>query len=392
MFDGLHRAARRAWTRAGKLFELHCDLLYQCDLDCVHCYLDDKARRILPTAFWTDVFDQAAELGVFSVLLSGGEIFLRKDLLALIAHARHRGLFVHLKTHGGHIDAAAARALRDLGVSTVALSYYASEATVHDTITRRAGSHAATRRALGHLVDAGLLTVAAIPVMAQNADHWLAAVAEVEALGAFAGLNPEMKSAHSGDAFPRDLGAAEPHLVALARFVASRPRPEAAADDSAACEVGDGATSDWEARRDCGAGHTGLYVGPEGDVTPCVSWPMPIGNLARGDTLDGLWRGSSQLAAIQARRSGARAICATCEVREDCTFCAGEAWLETGDPTAAIRSACEATRARTLARAALLGQPEPPLPAGLRANAAPTRSPRFPIRVVPRGRADTGES
>ena len=85
MIAGLHRELRRAYAQAGMLYELHLDLLYQCDLDCEHCYLDDKSRRILPTDFWRDVIDQAADLQVASLLLSGGEIFLRKDLVDLIA-------------------------------------------------------------------------------------------------------------------------------------------------------------------------------------------------------------------------------------------------------------------------------------------------------------------
>lgn len=403
MFDGLHRQARRAWAKAGMLFELHCDLLYQCDLDCVHCYLDDKSRRILPTAFWRDVFDQAAELGVFSVLLSGGEIFLRRDLLALIGHARARGLFVHLKTHGGHIDAEVARQLKGLGVSTVALSYYATDAAIHDAITRRPGSHAATRAALGHLVAAGLLTVASIPVMAANAHAWREAVAEVESLGAFAGLNGVMAPAHSGDLFPRALNLAEPHLVDLERFMLARRKaaegdavgPGGDRSGDAACDAGpaEGAiTRAWEDGASCGAGSALLYVGPEGDVTPCVSWPMPLGNLARGDRLATLWDTHAGLAAVRNRRRSARALCATCEVREDCSFCAGAAFIETGDPTAATRAACEATRAKTLARAVSLGLPAPPLPAGLRPGALsepPAR--RFPIRVVQSGGARAPE-
>ena len=32
------------YVQAGQLLEAHCDLLYPCDLDCEHCYLDDKVR------------------------------------------------------------------------------------------------------------------------------------------------------------------------------------------------------------------------------------------------------------------------------------------------------------------------------------------------------------
>ena len=50
-----------AYRASGQLFEAHCDLLYPCDLDCEHCYLDEKARPQRSTAYWKDVFRQLAE-------------------------------------------------------------------------------------------------------------------------------------------------------------------------------------------------------------------------------------------------------------------------------------------------------------------------------------------
>ena len=93
MLVGLYEEARRAYAAAGQLFDVHLDMLYHCDLDCEHCYLDEKARPQLPTEFWKGVIDQLGDLGVFSVLMSGGEIFLRKDLFELIEHARRRAIF-----------------------------------------------------------------------------------------------------------------------------------------------------------------------------------------------------------------------------------------------------------------------------------------------------------
>lgn len=383
MIGGLHRELRRAYAAAGMLYELHLDLLYQCDLDCEHCYLDDKSRRILPTDFWIDVLDQAAALGVVSVLMSGGEVFLRRDLLELVAHARARGLFVHLKSHGGHIDDAVAGRLAELGVTSVWLSYYATEPAIHDAITRRPGSHARTRAALVALARAGLVTVASCAVMQRNVDEWPKVVAECDALGVICSLDGEIRATNSGAEHTTLLGVPLDALVALEGVRARRAE--------AACEVARPA-NDWVSGKSCVAGHLALYVSPEADVTPCVAWPMPLGNLARGDTLAAIWDGpgarpEAALAAVKTARRGDRMVCVSCAVREDCDFCPGQAWTLTRDPNQHLRSFCLQTRARTLARAAALGLPEPPLPAGLvdrdaARDAAPR--PRFLVRAAPR--------
>lgn len=373
MFAGLHREAMKAWARAGKLFKLHLDLLYQCDLDCEHCYLDDKKKKILPTAFWRDVLDQAAAMGVFALVLSGGEIFLRKDLLELVAHARELGLFVNLKSHGGYIDEANARRLADLGVTSVWLSYYAPDATIHDAITRKPGSHERTRAAFSHLTRAGVMTVASIVVMQRNRHAWREAVAECERLGVMPSVDGHLLSALSGADFPKGLAVDMHEAVALERHHLERVQGDCT-------PTSDPSATPWAEQKNCGAGHTSLYVSPEGDVTPCIMWPMALGNLARGDRLAELWApgGSEQLARIRSSRAADRAACVTCPVREDCDFCAGQSYIETGDPHAAIANFCRKTRAKTLARAELLGLPEPPMPAGLL-----NERPRFIVRPKP---------
>lgn len=359
MFGGLHREAMKAYGRAGKLFKLHLDLLYQCDLDCEHCYLDDKKKKILPTDFWKGVLDQAAAMGVFALVLSGGEIFLRKDLLELVAHARRLGLFLHMKSHGGFIDDTVARRLAELGVTSVWLSYYSPDPAVHDAITRKPGSHAATLAAFGHLRRHDVTAVASIVVMQRNQNTWRDAVAQCEGLGVLPSVDGHLLSALSGAAFPKDLAVDMHEAVALERHHLERV--------SGDCTPAHNDPIPWEQQKNCGAGHTSLYVSPEGDVTPCIMWPMPLGNLARGDRLAELWTPghSPALDRIRQTRSGDREVCSSCPVREDCDFCAGQSYIETKDPNAAIANFCRKTRAKTLARAELLGLPEPPMPAGL---------------------------
>jgi len=397
MSGGMSRHARRAYEAAGMLFKLHLDLLYQCDLDCEHCYLDDKKHRILPTAFWLDVLDQAAGLGIFSVIMSGGEILLRKDLFELIAHARRLGLLVHLKSHGGHIDREVAQRLAAAGTTTITLSYYATDPAIHDAITRRPGSHAKTRAALQHLVDAGIFTVASCAVMQKNRDEWQKVVAECEAIGVQVTVDSQIQSALSGDGFPKALNLSFDDAVLLEGALLSHE----GGDCGPSAPTPDG---QWASGKNCTAGHSSLYVSPDGDVTPCVMWRMPLGNLLRGDRLAEIWQAGPDVAAgkldqIRATRRSDRAICVTCEVREDCDFCAGQSFVENGDPNHHLIGACEKTRAKTVARAAALGLPEPPLPAGLR-QAAMDRSlgstdsavsssgdagrPRFTVRAAPR--------
>ncbi len=355
MFEGLHHQVRRAYYQAGMLYELHLDLLYQCDLDCEHCYLDDKSKQVLSTEFWRDVIDQAADMRVFTMTISGGEFFLRKDALELLTYARERGIFLHLKSHGGHIDAAMALAIAKIGVTSVWISYYSHDPATHDAITRREGSHAATLAAMTVLREHNVNVVAACSVMKRNRDHIGALTAQCDALGIGVRLDGEIRAAHSGDAFPTDTALGLDDMVALETLKLDR---------EGGCEV-PSASNDWGEKKNCVAGVMALYISPEGDVTPCVTWPMPLGNLNRGDRLDAIWAGSSRLRGIKDHRQADREVCTRCAVRDECDFCMGQSWVDHRDETVPVSLVCTTTRAKSLARARALGLPDPPMPAGL---------------------------
>ena len=64
------------------------ELTHRCPLQCAYCSNPVellKANREMDTAGWLSLFDQAADLGVLQVHLSGGEPTLRADLEELIA-------------------------------------------------------------------------------------------------------------------------------------------------------------------------------------------------------------------------------------------------------------------------------------------------------------------
>jgi len=58
----------------------------RCNLKCKHCYYADEmvARSDLPTETWLAFFEELREVGVMRVCLTGGEIFMRRDIWELM--------------------------------------------------------------------------------------------------------------------------------------------------------------------------------------------------------------------------------------------------------------------------------------------------------------------
>jgi len=79
------RRRRRKWTKKGFVIPqlVFISPTYRCNLNCHGCYAASPRPGDLPFAVLARVVGELQELGVFSVLLLGGEPFVRKDLWAL---------------------------------------------------------------------------------------------------------------------------------------------------------------------------------------------------------------------------------------------------------------------------------------------------------------------
>ena len=133
------------------------EITLRCDLACRHC--GSRAGHARPdeltTAQALDLADQIADLGVQDVTLIGGEAYLRDDWLDIAARLIARGVDTSVTTGGRGVDAARAKAMAAVGISTVSVSIDGLQAT-HDHLRAVRGSHAAARGAVEALRDAGV--------------------------------------------------------------------------------------------------------------------------------------------------------------------------------------------------------------------------------------------
>src|SRR3954468_12545965 len=116
------------------------DVTYRCNERCIHCYLDHEDHGEMTTAEIKDLLNQLSDAGVFFLTMSGGEIFLRKDLFEIIEYARKLLFSVKLKTNAVMIRKAKAARIAALGVESVQISLYSHKAEIHDAITKLPGS------------------------------------------------------------------------------------------------------------------------------------------------------------------------------------------------------------------------------------------------------------
>jgi pyrroloquinoline quinone biosynthesis protein E len=123
---------------------LIAEVTHRCPLHCVYCSNPLEMQRRseeLSTAGWTSIFQQAGEMGVLQLHLTGGEPLARLDATELVTAGRAAGLYVNLITSGVGLDEARLDAMVAAGLDHVQLSFQdTEEATANEFAGTR--SHA----------------------------------------------------------------------------------------------------------------------------------------------------------------------------------------------------------------------------------------------------------
>src|SRR5437660_1665679 len=141
---------------ANTIFVAWLDLLIPCNLRCRHCYLDFSKTDILPLPKAVNILDQLADHGTVELVLTGGEIFLRKDLLDIVAHAEARGFLFSLYTNGNFIDQKMADKIAEFAIHKVQISVYGTTAAIHEAITKKPGTFDKSIKAARLLIERGI--------------------------------------------------------------------------------------------------------------------------------------------------------------------------------------------------------------------------------------------
>jgi len=115
-----------ATSIASSPLSLIAELTHRCPLHCLYCSNPlemQRAESELSTGDWKRVFQQAAQMGVLHLHLTGGEPLARKDLPELIRAGRDAGLYINMITSGVGLTEERLATLVEAGLEHLQLSF-----------------------------------------------------------------------------------------------------------------------------------------------------------------------------------------------------------------------------------------------------------------------------
>ena len=332
------RRAAMARQPANGTFELTS----RCNLSCRMCYIrhaaGDRTRMAneLPAAVWLELARQAKDNGMVLLLLTGGEIFLRRDFFELYEPLTRMGLILTLFSNGTLITPEIAARLAQAPPSRTEITLYGATAATYEAITGVAGSYAACCAGIEALVSRrvplGLKTtitrhnVHELEAMRQLAHDW-----GVPFSGAW--MLSERPDGGGSDADNCRLPARESVALEAADRASANELMEAALREPPADNAGNFY---------CHAGKSAFVVNPTGAMNACTLLPSP-GARPLESGFNAAWQEVQQY--VDAAPPPSQ-TCRQCNVRVFCGRCPAWSLMDNGTLTEPVPYLCEVARAR----------------------------------------------
>ena len=298
---------------------------YRCNLACRFCYAGCGCRKDdgLPELSTAKIMEILRiireEVEIPSVSFTGGEPTMRKDLPALIRHAKQLRMWTNLITNGTLITEARAAEFRSAGLDSAQVSIEAGNADLHDRIVQRTGAFHLTLSGLRNLKEAGIRVHTNTTISGLNRDNLPEILDLVRAQGMDRfSMNMIMPQGSAltdlGELLVRysEVGDLVLDVQLRARdlgleFMWYSPTPICIFNP----------VVHGLGNKGCAACDGLLSIAPNGDILPCSSYPRPVGNLLKlAGKFRKAWR-QGEFAFYQ-RKGFARDRCQTCEYLAVC--------------------------------------------------------------------------
>lgn len=305
----------------GYLPSLFIELTYNCNLNCIHCFNPKNKNHLsLKLDKMKKIIDDAFDMGVFSITLSGGECTLDKDFLEICKYIRKKGILLNIFTNGQFFydNPLFFNDFLSLYPHSVSLSLYSMNPQIHDEIVGEEGAHYKTLTIINELQKRNINVTIKIFLMKNNAKEYQDIIDFANKINVMYQLDEcfiynqennnlnikiideQLFNLYSDDLYKYILNNSSKRNIKKQTFLQKKP---------------------------CRAGHIFLTITPNLDVTPCNNlYEFKLGNL-ENESLWEIWhnrKNKNKLYKWQLIRKKHFKECFTKSYCKFCHFCPGK--------------------------------------------------------------------
>jgi radical SAM protein with 4Fe4S-binding SPASM domain len=338
----------------GAPFLVVWDVTYACNLRCKHCYA--TAGKPLPDELNTEeakrAIDKLDRAGDPILAFSGGEPLVRRDILELSKYAADKGMYVAMATNGTLITREMAKKMKNAGIQFVQISLDGADAKTHDEFRGIPGAFDKTIEGIKNCVKQGFFvnisttathydykqTPLIIDLCEKLGVKWCMAYNFVPVgRGNFikeADLTPKEREELLKMLWEKLKTSKVNVLTTAPQFARVALQREFGGEKIVPTHFYTlklkGQLADLaEFIGGCGCGRFYCAIRPQGNIEPCVFFPLTIGNI-KNDDFEELWETNKIFQELR-NKDRLKANCGNCDYRYYCGGCRARAYNYFGD-------------------------------------------------------------
>jgi len=331
-----------------------------CNLKCKHCYA--SAGKPHPNELTTQeafkALDKLVDAGVNIIAFSGGEPLMRKDIFDVLKRASDYGVFTAIATNATLITKDVAKRLKDVNLGYVQISLDGAKPETHNGFRGAPKAFERTIQGIKNCVEQDIFVEVAttatkinyeeIPAIIDlceklNVDWWMMYNFVPTGRGRFIlenDLSPEERERLLKILWEKLRSKPKLQVLSTAPQYA---RVALQMEEKVKDEVGELivpthfynphlhgqllSLSDFIGG--CGAGRFYCALEPNGDITPCVFFPLKVGNIKIDDFKE-IWENNKTFLDLR-DRDKLKPHCGVCEYKYVCGGCRARAYGYFGD-------------------------------------------------------------
>ena len=302
------------------------ELTYGCNFRCRHCYVPQSYRKYneLKTKEVFSLLNQLKDIGCFYLGFTGGEPFIRKDIIEILWYAKRCGFEIIIYTNGSLINEKIVKQLVRLRPNKVDITIPAMSKDAFEHISGVSGSRDKVFRAIELLHKNGVNLGFKTCVLKENEDEIKDIQEFANSLGALHRLDDMLS--------PRLDGSKEPYRY---RGQKSEVRSQKSEERrKSGFETYSWETVDCEPSAPslfkCGVGRSQTAITPSGELKMCLMIDYPKYKILKG-SLKEAWEKLKEL--VENKKLDENYQCDRCELEPYCKWCPARGWLENRDFT-----------------------------------------------------------
>lgn len=306
------------------------ELTYHCNFTCTHCYADFRLqRRELELEDYKEIFKDFRKMGILHLGFTGGEVFTKKNVHAILEEAKRQRFAIRILTNGYFIDDEQIKFLNHISPTAIEISFYSHIESVFENITKKPGSYQKVLNAITNLAKNDHVVYAKSPIFNSNVAHLNDTELFVQKLGALPLYDPLLTPTDCSASSPINLRTSNEEL--LAYYQTKTLKPSNRYNDHM-----------------CSVGRSAFAVSPYGDVFPCIQIKKAIGNL-KTHAIEHIWNTAPFLNQLRGTTFKTTPKCSVCDMTEHCSPCMGVNLIENNDLMKPSDEHCRLTSIRKAA-------------------------------------------